>query len=387
MKIINKIILFGQFGPAFLAFARICTAKGIAPYLLEVTDKKTNCRRYSSCLAGGASIHPKYIGCQEGIDSINNYIEHIEAQALIAQDDIIILWLGKNLLRLPAHCKFLAPPADKLEPLLSKKTQLGLAERAELRVLPTWYISNMDEGKLIPEDSYPICLRPAQSGAISPSFKAMVCKTPAQLFAFTSSLHFLGPPIIVQSFKLLPNLVVHGVRSEDGSILSLKTFLVPRKFEGLSLTLEPITLHDDFLNQCIIFANLANCIGPFHLDFLFSKEKKEAYFLEVNIRLGGTTDKVLRLNFNEPSLTLAAYGLTGPKETTDIANSCKRVVNKRAVLKHMLYSLRNNVSELDYPQLSNTNHFFTSLKDFLFTSDSVFDWHDIKGTTWYHFKI
>src|SRR5437879_1377017 len=42
------------------------------------------------------------------------------------------------------------------------------------------------------------------------------------------------------------------------------------------------------------FATRADIQGCYHLEFLFSPPDSRAYFLELNVRLGGTTDKVVR---------------------------------------------------------------------------------------------
>ena len=80
----------------------------------------------------------------------------------------------------------------------------------------------------------------------------------------------IGSPIIAQPFRSLPNLLVHGVRSVTGAVIGSRCYSVPRKFEGVTLSIEPRPFPSRLEEMCCQFARLAGITGCYHLEFLFS---------------------------------------------------------------------------------------------------------------------
>ena len=75
----------------------------------------------------------------------------------------------------------------------------------------------------------------------------------------------------------MPNLLVHGVRSVTGDVIGSRCYRVPRKFEGVTLAVEPRPFPSRLEEMCREFAGLAGITGCYHLEFM----KRE------NDRLGG----------------------------------------------------------------------------------------------------
>jgi hypothetical protein len=194
-----------------------------------------------------------------------------------------------------------------------------------------------------------------------------------------------GEGVIAQPFRHLPNLVVHGARSVSGELLALEGFLVPRKFEGVTLSIRRFSLPERIASQCRAFSHEAGLVGCYHFELLWDETTEQAYYLEVNVRLGGTTEKVLRRGYDEPALLMKSFGL--PVGVPNVhSNDLRPVANKRALIKHVWYALRGRLTELDYPPVSRAHHLAASLGQLLTVQDSVFDWSDLRGTIDFHLR-
>jgi len=385
-RTIKRVLFFGGFGPVFLAFARSCSAQGIRVYLLDISSKFSYSNLYSFPVSGCNHISPDLIGTSKGINKMIEYVDSIGAEAIAAAGDSEILWLAQNRSLFDERCKVLAPAFSTLKLLASKKQQIVLAKKANFDILPTWYLSVPEDYRKVPVESFPICLRPSTDGTVKPGLKAKMISSPDELFRFLRHIELIDAPIIAQPFQNSPSLIVHGVRSESGQVIALRAFSVPRRFEGLALVLNETTLPEKIKKPCEQFAYDSGITGAFHYDLIFSPNRKFLYFLEINIRFGGTTDKVLRMGFDEPALMLAAYGLRGRSDEKYHGGKHSRIVNKRAILKHMLFVLKDQLTAIDYPPSRRLTHLAYSLKDFFTTKDSVFDWKDLRGSLWFHLR-
>jgi hypothetical protein len=274
------------------------------------------------------------------------------------------------------------PSAETLQFVSSKSNQNELATRVGFDVLPTIYISGLADCRIIPVELYPVVIRPdRKSGPRSP-FKVQLISCPGELEILAQAWDGFHGPLIAQPFVSFPNLVVHGVRAETGAVLIMQAFLVPRKFEGVSLTIMPTEFPPGVERHCREFAEACGVTGCFHFELLFSPGDKRSWFLEINARLGGTTDKVTCLGFDETSYLLSAYGIRpipakGPSLLPGSA------ANNRALLKHLLSALRGTLTGLDYPPGTRMQHLERSLRDLWTTRDSLFDWDDLRGSFWW----
>lgn len=383
---IHRIILLGNFGPPFLACARSWAAQGIDVFLLEPRKGQSRWMKYSSYLAGGRNIDHDALFKPEGLEFIKNYVDMIQAEALISLDDKNLIWLACNRDLFEPVCKVLVPPLAALELFSSKQEQIELAGSVGFVILPSWYLYSTEDWCKVPLENFPVCLRPADLLTVKESFKVKVIYSPLELRTFIDKLTFLGHPIIVQPFYHLPNLVVHGIRSERGEVV-LEAFLVTRKFEGVSLSIQRTELQPKLAENCAIFLKNSGIIGCFHFELLYRIQDCKSYFLEINTRLGGTTEKVLRLGFDEPGLLLNAFGFCGNRKSCYGISKHHRVVNKKAIIKHILYAIKGKITEIDYPPANRISHILKSLYELVFIRDSVFDWNDIRGSIWFYFRI
>jgi hypothetical protein len=214
---------------------------------------------------------------------------------------------------------------------------------------------------------------------VKPAFKAEVLQSPSDLSAFLANRTWGPEPLLVQPFLPLPTVVIHGVRSESGELLALEAFIVPMKFEGITLELRPFPMDENIAHCCRKFADEVGITGPFHFELLYSAETGSFYYLEINVRLGGTTDKVFRLGFDEPLCALSAYGFDVPVRPYR-APEGRSVTNRRSLLKHMACVARGRLSPLDYPVVGAFRHLLLSLRALFWDKDSVASARDLRGT-------
>ncbi len=379
----TRILFLGPWGPPFLAAARSAKRQGLSVSLLEPTPCHSNWRRLSACLDDGAVVERELLGTPEGLKAVVGHVISSGASALICKNDAWMLWLSQNRHAFEPSCKLLMPTFETLAFVASKRNQIQLAADVGFDVLPTFYLTCPSDADAVPEELFPLALRPDQERELKPYFKVQLVESRPQLRAFLQGMEFIRAPVIGQPFRSLPNLVVHGARTEDGRFLGLQAFLVARKFEGVTLSAAPVKTPPSVEQSCRAFAEQIGLTGCFHFELLLSAIDQRAWFLEVNVRLGGTTDKVRRLGFDEPQLLYQSYGIGAP--ATDMPAPRRRlVVTKRALLKHILWALRGRLTALDYPSASRFHHVLYSCRDLLLAEDSIFDPSDLRGSLWYY---
>lgn len=379
----SRIVAFGNFGPPLLAFSRSCADLGVEVYLLETTDKRPRWSKFSSALAGMETVSPTVVGRPEGIEAVKDYVRTTKADGLISVSDSNLLWLSIHRSEFEPDCKLLCPPYECLARIASKKYQIEIAKKAGFELLPTWYLKETADCDRIPENGFPVCVRPSDPTGVEPAFKARVLHSKSQLSTFLSSLQEIREPVIAQPFRDLPDLKVHGIRSQDGRILALEPFFVERKFEGVTLTLMRASFPPGTRAACERFAELAGLTGGFHFDLLYWPEEDRVFYLEVNARMGGVTDKAKAFGYDQPRLILEAYGHRRTRTGDRRVTARRRVVVKRAVLKHMIMAVTGRLTELDYPPVGRTRHLLLSIRDLVAARDAVFDPRDLRGTLWF----
>jgi biotin carboxylase len=303
---------------------------------------------------------------------------------LVATIDRELVWLGEHRQEFEPACKVLVQTPESLFRIQSKRYQLEVARQAGLPILPTYRLSRPEDADFVPALDFPLVLRPDRPEDVWPGFKVRLVESPDQLRDALRRCHRILSPILAQPFRPLPNLVVHGARSVDGDVIASRCYIVPRKFEGVTLTLEERRFPDGLEERCRQFASLASITGCYHFEFLFSAAENRAYFLEVNVRLGGTTDKVVRTGFDEPSLLLQSYGIPLTHRSAPVPG--RRVADKRMLLKHIVWAAKGKLTPLDYPDVGRLRHIAHSCRDLIVAKDSIFAWRDVRGSMRFHLR-
>jgi predicted ATP-grasp superfamily ATP-dependent carboligase len=384
---VARVLLIGSFARPLLAFARSAHRLGVKPYLIELSHGLPMWRKYSRCLAGGTCLNPDLVGTDAGIAFIKNYAKDVSADALICDNDCPPTWIADHRFQFEPDTIVMVTSSQSMEALKCKVNQLELAKRVGFDVLPSYIIRRIEDSAIVPQCAYPICLRPSNAKGVQPKFKAVVLTDPQELRSFLSTRNNLDGGIVAQPFLNAPNLLVHGVRSRSGKIVSLQCFLADKKFEGIALSLTTVPMPPELPELCRRFAEQADVTACFHFDLLYSASDEKIYFLEINERPGGTTDMVYKLTYDEFRYTLAAYGLEACGKPSYKSSSARRVANKRVLIKYIWWTFRRRLTDLDYPRATTLGRIVSSFRELAFAADSVFDWHDLRGSRWYHCRI
>lgn len=377
----NVVML--EFGTPALSFARSCKAHGISVYLLEPQEGPVRWQRYSSCLSGASGINPDLIGTPEGLLKICDFVESVNARALMVTNDKMMLWLSQNREMFEPDCAVLAASDNCLQLLFDKQNQIEIARKSGFNLLPSWYLRGVDDADSIPQQQYPVCVRPSLLGSVDPPFKAEVLHTPEEMKQFLRGLSAVRARIIAQPFIVGPTLVVHGARSAEDGSMTMRAFMAYRKHEGFTLALKPVNLPKELSAPCRAFAEASDITGVFHYELLVSEKEGRPYFLEVNVRLGGTTDKVMRLGFDEPAYLLRSFGIKLPRNGRVYKKVERQIIGKRLLLRSLRATLTNTRPVIDYPRTSRSRQVLYSIFAWLFVRDSVLDWSDVRGSLWY----
>ncbi len=380
---LSSLVMVGFRSPS-LAFARRIREAGIAVHLIDILDERTKFQRQSSAIDpdGDVLLWPE-VGTPAGIERILRVVRRVGAQAVHTVDEGTQLWLARHRSRFEPACRILSPSADMLEALLKKSVQISLARKSGFSLLPTWEVSSLADAELVPPAAFPVCLRPSEINCVQPTFKAKVIARPADLNAFLTSLRRQTAPLLVQPYVLGPNVVVHGVRSIDGRMLGLRSFLAYRKSRGFAVSLRPFDLPSSVRSACVAFVEQANIVGPFHFDLLQSARNGDIHFLEINVRLGGTSGKAMHLGHDEPILTLRSFGVDTPVEPPPLTANGDSVTGKRLALAHLLDTISQHGDPLSYPRTSWWRDVKSAAWEILSVHDGFFTWSDFRGTLWY----
>jgi predicted ATP-grasp superfamily ATP-dependent carboligase len=351
---------------------------------------KKDPRPASKYLTEFVPIPPEKLYTPDGIQIINEFLKRFHATGIICVAESIACWLNDHRQVFPDEMAMWLPTNEAIKNLISKQTQIENARKIGFNVLPTYLINkNSESSDYIPQKHFPLCLRPDDPAMVAPAFKVHLVYSHGEMKRYIQSLKKISRPVIAQPLMNLPNLVVHGARTNSGDTIGLQAFLVERKFEGVTLTIRPISLEKDFLDKCAEFTSHFNVTGNYHFEFLIDKKNDSIYFLELNNRLGGTTAKVLACGYDEPLLLLQSYSVLPTSAETSKQNQASdnkqpladvTVSSKQALLKYFYYTIKGGLTPLDYPSETNLIRLAKTIYGFFRYRDDVFMLRDIKGS-------
>jgi biotin carboxylase len=384
---VSRIVIIGFWSPC-LAFARRVKQAGVAVHLIDLADEPTEFRRHSDALEPeGDVLLWRDAKTPKGLEQVVAFVNRVGADAIITADEYTQLWLAKNRDRFEPACRVLAPSAEALEIILKKPEQTDLARQSGFNVLPSWELETRADSGVIPKEFFPVCVRPGEPDSVQPEFKAMVLDSPRDLQQFLNRTEWKGAPLVVQPYCFGPNVVVHGVRGEDGHMIALRAFLAYRKSRGFAVSLRSCRLPADVRAACVKFVQMSNITGAFHYDLLQSARSGRMYFLEVNVRMGGTTAKVMGMGYDEPMLLLNSFGLAAPQEAPSLSKDERNVTGKRLAIAQLVDTLRQRHDPLSYPNRSWLVDVFSGLWETVSVPDVHFNWRDLRGSLWYMLRL
>ena len=373
----TRPVIVGSFGPPTLACIRSWGRQGLLVGMVCIVSKKEP-PPDSKYLTDFVTLPSDQLNTPDGIQIIKEFLIRFRATGIMCVAESIACWLNDHRQMFPDEVAVWLPTNETIKNLISKQKQIEIARKVGFNVLPTYLISkDLQTTNGIRLEHFPLCLRPTDPATIKPVFKVHLVYSHEELKKYISSMLEINLPIIAQPFMNLPNLVVHGARTNFGATIGLEGFLVERKFEGVTLTICPTRLENGILDKCIDFTNHFNVTGNYHFEFLIDKKKESIYFLEINNRLGGTTAKVFACGYDEPLLVLQAYGIQvkNHRQVTNVT-----VSSKQALLKYFYYTLKGRLTPFDYPSEPSLLRIAKTIYGFLRYRDDVFMFRDLKGS-------
>lgn len=369
-------VIVSTFSPPALACIRSWGRQGWEPGMICIRSER-EAKPASRHLYGWETLAPEKLHTDEGIQIISHFLKKFRASGIISINEQISCWINEHRQMLPPETAVWLADNSVFNEILSKHRQNAVAKQTGMELLPTWLLDKNTNVQDIDYSYFPLCLRPDVPGGIRPSFKVHIVPSPEQLGKYLRHFDEIRKPIIAQPFMNLPNLVVHGTRTLTGNTIGLQAFLVDRKFEGVTLTIQPVDLLKTLRKQCIEFTDFFDLVGNYHFEFLFDPKTGKNWFLEINNRLGGTTAKVYPCAYDEPALALAAYGIPG---NTHRKRKQIIVSSKTALLKYLWFTMKNRLTPLDYPAESAGAKVAKTLYGLFFYADDTLNLRDMKGT-------
>lgn len=385
-RTVHSVVVLGLRTPT-MAFARRCRDAGMRVNLIEFVfpeelGKRGLFKQPTKAIEGlPEQLAWPLVGSEEGFQRICSYLHRVGADVVLSVDEFTQEWLALRRAELPEGCRLLAPEVDVLVRLLDKLHQVKRARDAGFSVLPTWELPSLAEVGGIPANEYPVCVRPTQVNSIQPQLKAAVFESPSKLVATLSGYEWTSP-LAVQPFRYGPNFVLHAVRSADGEMLSIRLFKAERKCQGFASTLVEAPLPQTLAAAATRFAEAEKIAGPFHFDLLQPEGTDEFLYLEVNVRLGGTTAKVLELGMDEPLLTLQAFH-TKPPQMPVALQSVGRVTTMSLELRRAWKELVGKADSLAYPRFSGVMGAIRALWEAVAVRDSLVSIRDWRGSLYF----
>lgn len=320
------------------------------------------------------------MGTPEGLAAIHSFVDKVHADALLTTDDFTLTWLGKHRASFEPRCRLMIPQPAVLEPLLDKSRQIDRAQECGFDLLPSWRLTSAEAIAAIPDEAFPVVIRPRLADSARPSFKALVMRSRQDLSRLYASTQWTLDPI-AQPFRLGPNYILHGVRAQCGGLLDLRLFKAYRKYHGYTTSMAPAPLPAGLESAARRFVEAEGLTGPFHFELLGAEADHRLYFLEINCRLGGTTAKVMQLGYDEPGLLLKAFNLQAPRPLPAL-RVYPRATTISLNLLQALDALRKRRDPLAYPQMPRMQSFFAALREAVAVHDGLLDMRNLYSWLW-----
>ncbi|MEH6436840.1 hypothetical protein [Massilia sp. DD77] len=370
--------IIGPFGPAQLACIRSWRRAGYRTAFFQTGGRRVPAGLQR--LTDAYRFYPAGTALDEILDKVAQECVRLQVAGLAALSESLALKLHERQRAgaFGATTLMLNTP-ELYEVLESKSRQVELARQAGLPVMPTHVLERDSELSGV---AGPLVLRPDITRLVRPSFKVKLVATAAEAVAVARAMTTPEGRIVAQPFVAGPNLVIHAARAADGSWDHHEAFCTSIKSAGLAVALQPYALPAGLLDACRRFEQAAGLRGVFHYDFILNPETGEAFFLEVNPRLGGTTAKVYAAGYDEPAMLPAAFFQPGAHRV-DLTRPRNASVSRIAAVRYGLSLLREAPSVLDHPPRRNPRAFGQLAKALLLHRDEVFRLTDVVGNSAY----
>lgn len=254
------------------------------------------------------------------------------------------LWLRRAAWPAGLRIASVAPAA--VRQLAAKSRQHRLAQHSGLATLRSWCLE-AGEPVVVPDDAFPLAVRPDVATQAVPAFKVEVVADRAALQALVDRQQRGSSPLIAQPLVHGPNLLVHAWRDATGTCGTLG-FRVEAKHRGLTVVMRPEPLPEAVSAGCARMAAALGLQGVFHVEFVVDAEGVPR-FLDLNPRLGGTTGKALAAGYDEPLALVATLCPRQVPRSAFVAPQLAVSGGKHQALRALWGTLSGRSTAADYP--------------------------------------
>jgi predicted ATP-grasp superfamily ATP-dependent carboligase len=343
-----RMAIIGRLGTPQLACLRSWRRAGVPCVFLHAAE--ASLPRAVQRLLGVPCVHlgPLRLDDDAFVARLSQALSEHGVQALtcVSEPIGVALWACRD--RLPAGLQIAAAKPAAVQRLESKASQDGLAREAGLQCLPSWLFGPGDRVDNVPATAFPLAVRPDVARRVEPAFKVAVVASAAELQRIVDGLAPQSSAVIAQPLVRGPNLLVHAWRSTDGRCAGHLAFRVEVKHRGLTVVMRPVSLDPHIERGCARIEQRLGLSGVFHYEFIEDSRSGQAWFLDLNPRLGGTTGKALSAGYDEPLAlvaTLTPGGLTGKP----FVGLLRASGGKHQALRALVSTLLGHSTQADYP--------------------------------------
>ena len=340
----TRVAILGPFGPPQIASMRVFSNRGIPAVFLH-SGEGPEPRLSQQVLAGYQRLPADLTDMEDGAELLARALDWHRATHLISVGYGQSRWAADAIAETGSEVVPCTPAPETYDFLEGKAEQIALAREVGFDLLPTYELEDSSGAAAIPDGDFPLVLRP--DGHVQPSFKIEKIDSRTALERFLQGFA-PGFRIVAQPYTPGPNVIMQGARAVDGRQMRHAAFLADFKYKGVTQRLRPIETPPGLEELCSEFVRRAGITGAYHFDVLRDQESGRNYFLEINGRLGGTTNKVRCCGYEQPLYMLAAYG-GAPWQETPPPRLQRKVSNRFSVLKRLAELSRSNPDPLDYP--------------------------------------
>jgi hypothetical protein len=343
-----RIAILGRLGTPQLACLRSWKRLGVQAVFLHAAP--TPLPRGLQTLLGLRCVHlgPLRLDDPAFVARLADVLvdEGVQALTCVSESISIDLWGCRDAL--PPWLQIVSVRPEQVRVLQSKVEQDRLARSVGLDCLPTQHFAPAAWLHL-PQDAFPLVLRPDVASEALPPFKVEVVHNTVQLQRLLQRLHPKSTGVVAQPLVHGPNLLVHGWRSADGKQSGQVAFRVSVKHRGLTVVMQPAEPDPQLLQGCARMAERLGLTGVFHFEFIEDPASGRTCFLDLNPRLGGTTGKALSAGYDEPLALLSTLVQGGLPRAAFLSPRLAGAGAKHQALRALLSALRGTSTAADYP--------------------------------------
>lgn len=363
----KKVLLVGQISPTTTVIFKTCSLLNhINLYYVDINCQSAGC--FNGLLGDFCWLEYK----NDWLEAVKNFSASCEEIYVVC----VSYDVARRIYELEkSNIKMMYASLAVIEIAQSKKLQNGYAQQAGFHLLNTHYSNEIG---FDPEQyKYPLVVRPV-SEQNAADFKVEIVYKADELKTLATKCD-----IVAQTFARGMKVVIHASRCSSGAISQFH-FSIPISYAGFTVRMDRCDLISQLVKPVETMLELIDYVGVCHFEVI--EEDGQFYFLDLNLRLGGTTGKVAKLGYNEFFELLRINHIAAESITLWTASHHQRtVVSKIALIKAIVALFRGQWKQTDYPHLQGYKLFSCLLKNIIAGSDEIYSAGNAKVASYFLF--